>query len=67
MDVFDRMHKANSNGLGIELSHADLELVYELAGDALAKAQQDIDTWQEIFRNNQKAREREQRQQGQGV
>ena len=59
MDVFDRMEKAKANGHGIELSPSDLELVYELAGDALAKAKEDIDTWQEIFRNNTRARGRE--------
>ena len=59
MDVFDRMEKAKGNGLGVELSHADLELMYDLIGDALAKAKDDIDNWREIFADYERAKAKE--------
>ncbi len=62
MDVFDRMHKAHSQGEGVVLSPADLHLLYDLAGKALAKASHKVDVWQERFREYQLAEARQDRQ-----
>ena len=60
MDVFDRMEKAYGNGLGVELSHADLELMYDLLGEKLGKAKDDIDQWRERFADYERAAARAQ-------
>ena len=49
MDVIDRMHQALQRGTGVHLSHADLGLLWAVLGDELAKAEQEIETWQERF------------------
>lgn len=47
--VFDRLHTAVSNGRGVELTAAEVWLLWELAGDALAKAEAEYGKWQDRF------------------
>ena len=58
IDLFDRMERANGNGQAIELSHADLELLYDMLGDALAHAKDEVDEWTERFASYQRAKAR---------
>lgn len=61
INVFDKMHTAVTQGNGVTLSSAELELLYEVAGDALAKAECELNKWIEVIEDYQRNAEREQR------
>ena len=47
--VFDKLHTAVSNDEGVELTAAEVWLLWELAEDALAKAEAEYGKWQDRF------------------
>ena len=47
MDVFDRIHGAAGNGQGVTLSALDVQMLMDLCGDAMAKAEADLELWRE--------------------
>ena len=49
MDVFERIGQAKGAGEGINLSAADVELLMDLCGDAIAKAESQVEEWRERF------------------
>ena len=59
-NVFDKLTDAISAGTGVELTFADIELLHELVGDALAKAGADYEQWREIFEEYERNSRREQ-------
>ena len=57
MSVFDKMHKAQQQGRGVTLTYAELELLYELVGDALGKAESELERWRSILEQFQRSSE----------
>ena len=51
-NVFEKLHAAQQNGRGVELTAADVELLWNVPGmsAALAKAETKYDRWRELFR-----------------
>ena len=62
MDVFEKLSRAHNAGLGATLTHADIELLYTVAGKALAKAEDKINKWQTIIADHAIAERRGERQ-----
>jgi hypothetical protein len=61
MDVFEKLAHANTTGNGVALSHADVELLYAVAGKALAKAEDKLNKWQGIIADHALAVARDER------
>ena len=57
--VFKRLHRASSDGMGITLSGADVELVWQIMGDQFALAEQDYELWRERFDDYERVRKRD--------
>ena len=47
MNFFDRIHRAAGNGQGVTLSALDVQMLMDLCGDAMAKAEADLAAWRE--------------------
>ena len=58
-EVFKKMHEALVDGRSVTLTHAELELLYELTGDALAQADSKLEKWVEALEDYQRNVERE--------
>ena len=54
--VFQRLHGASSSGMGITLSGADVELLWQVMGDQLALAEQQYEHWRERFEDYERSR-----------
>ena len=52
MDVFEKLAYANTTGDGATLTQADVDLLYTLAGKALAKAESKLNKWQTILHDH---------------
>ena len=57
--VFDRLHEALTRGQGVSLTFAEVELLFECVGDALAKAETEFETWRKRFEDFQRSSQRE--------
>ena len=62
MDVIDRLHRAQQNGTGADLSPADVQLLWAVLGDELGKAEREIEKWRETFEDYERTSTREQAQ-----
>ena len=49
MTVFEKLHEAQTREAGVSLSAADVELLYRLLSEELAKAETEYERWKEIF------------------
>ena len=57
-NVFARIHAANAAGNGITLSPADVELIMDLCGEAMAKADAAWEEWRERLEDYDRATRR---------
>ena len=58
-EVFKKMRDALDNGSSVTLTHAELELLYELTGDELEQARDKLEKWVEIIEDYHRSVERE--------
>ena len=51
MNVFDKLRQAEAADRGVELTAADVHLLWEVPGmtEVLNKAEADVDVWRELF------------------
>ena len=55
IDLFDRMESARANGKGVTLSHVELDLMYDLIGEALTGARDAVVEWETRLADYQRA------------
>lgn len=48
-NVFERIDKAHARRQGITLTSAEVELLIQLCGDAIHKAEGDVDQWNDLI------------------
>lgn len=61
INVFEKMHEAVTQGRGVTLTFAELELLHAVAGDAIAQAERELNKWVEVIEDYQCNVEGEQR------
>ena len=49
INIFNRWTDALNNGTGLELTHAEVEFLQSLIGDALTEAENEYIEWQDRF------------------
>ena len=57
--VFDRLTDALTNGMGVSLSHAEIELLLSVLGDEFGKAESAYEHWRDIFDEYERNAQRE--------
>ena len=57
MNVFEKLHEAMGQEQSVNLSPAEVELLYRLVGDEIAKAETEYERWKEIFKDFDHAEE----------
>ena len=58
-NVFNKLHEALTRGQGVSLTFAEVELLFEFLGDALAKAETEFETGRDRFEDFQRSSKRE--------
>ena len=58
-NVFDRLHKASTSGQSITLSFAEVQLLWDMLGDELGKAETELERWADRFKEFERTRARD--------
>ena len=58
-NVFAKLHKARTQCKGVALGFADVELLCDVLGDEIAKAEAEYEQWRERFTEYERNRSRE--------
>ena len=59
MNVFEKLYDSQERTTGVTLSHADVSLLFDTLGDAIAKAGAEFQTWRDRLEEYDRAQARE--------